>query len=104
GASPRASLALIKAAQALALLDGGAFLLPEHVQELAVPVIAHRLVVDSQARFSGVTAQGLVEEIVKKVPVPAGGTSRIACSAPPRRSRPGPSLRSPPPALSASPP
>ena len=71
GASPRASLALIKAAQALALLDGGAFLLPEHVQELAVPVIAHRLVVDSQARFSGVTAQGLVEEIVKKVPVPA---------------------------------
>ena len=71
GASPRASLALIKAAQALALLDGGDFLLPEHVQELAVPVIAHRLVVDSQARFSGVTAQGLVEEIVKKVPVPA---------------------------------
>ncbi|HKB26947.1 MAG TPA: MoxR family ATPase [Methylomirabilota bacterium] len=71
GASPRASLALIKAAQALALLDGGAFVLPEHVQELAVPVVAHRLVVDPQARFSGVTVQGLVEEIVKKVPVPA---------------------------------
>ena len=71
GASPRASLALVRAAQALALLDGGAFVVPEHVQELAVPVIAHRRVVDSQARFSGVTAQGLVEEIVKKVPVPA---------------------------------
>src|SRR5436190_16138921 len=71
GASPRASLALIKPAQALALLDGGAFVLPEHLQDLAVPVIAHRLVVDPQARFSGVTAQGLVEEIVKKVPVPA---------------------------------
>ena len=71
GASPRASLALVKAAQALALLDGGAFVLPEHVHELAVPVVAHRLVVDPQARFSGVTAQGLVEEIVKKVPVPA---------------------------------
>ena len=69
GASPRASLALVKAAQALALLDGGAFVLPEHVHELAVPVVAHRLVVDPQARFSGVTAQGLVEEIVKKVPV-----------------------------------
>src|SRR5216684_6788362 len=65
GASPRASVALVKAAQALALLDGGAFVLPEHVQELAVPVVAHRLVVDPQARFSGVTVQGLVEEIVK---------------------------------------
>jgi len=71
GASPRASLALVRAAQALALLDGGAFVVPEHVQELAVPVIAHRLVIDPQARFSGVTAPGIVEEIVKKVPVPA---------------------------------
>ena len=71
GASPRASLALVKAAQALALLDGGAFVVPEHVQEIAVPVVAHRLVIDPQARFSGVTAQGLVEEIVKKIPVPA---------------------------------
>src|SRR3970282_1851954 len=44
GASPRASLALVKAAQALALLDGGAFVVPEHVQEIAVPVVAHRLV------------------------------------------------------------
>jgi len=71
GASPRASLALVRAAQALALLDGGAFVVPEHVQELAVPVIAHRLVIDPQARFSGVTAPAIVEEIVKKVPVPA---------------------------------
>ena len=71
GASPRASLALMKSAQALALLDGGDFVLPEHVQEIAVPVIAHRLVVDPQARFSGVTAPSVVEEIVKKVPVPA---------------------------------
>jgi MoxR-like ATPase len=71
GASPRASLALMKAAQALALLDGGEFVVPEHVQELAVPVVAHRLVIDPQARFSGVTARGIVEEIVKKVSVPA---------------------------------
>jgi len=71
GASPRASLALMKAAQALALLDGGDFVLPEHIQEIAVPVIAHRLVIDPQARFSGVSAPSVVEEIVKKVPVPA---------------------------------
>ena len=71
GASPRASLALIGAAQALALADGQAFVAPEHVQELAVPVIAHRLSLDPQARFSGVTAAAVVEEIVKSVAVPA---------------------------------
>ena len=71
GASPRASLALMKAAQALALFDGLEFVVPEHVQELAVPVIAHRLVMEPQARFSGVTARGVVEEILKKVPVPS---------------------------------
>ena len=71
GASPRASLSLMKAAQALALLDGLEFVTPEHVQEIAVSVIAHRMVVDSQARFTGVTPQGIVEEIVKTLPVPA---------------------------------
>jgi MoxR-like ATPase len=71
GASPRASLAVIGAAQALALFDGQAFVVPEHVQELAVPVIAHRLALDPQARFSGATAMSVVEEIVKTVAVPA---------------------------------
>ncbi len=71
GASPRGSISLMKAAQALALVDGLDFVTPEQVQELAVPVIAHRLVMEPQARFSGRTARGVVEEIVKKVKVPA---------------------------------
>jgi len=71
GASPRASLALIGAAQALALFDGQAFVAPEHVQELAVAVIAHRLALDPQARFSGATAVSVVEEVVKTIAVPA---------------------------------
>ncbi|MGH7266532.1 MAG: AAA family ATPase [Candidatus Rokuibacteriota bacterium] len=71
GASPRASLSLMKTAQALALLDGQAFVSPEHVQEIAVPVIAHRMVVDPQARFAGTTATLLVEDILKRIPVPA---------------------------------
>jgi MoxR-like ATPase len=71
GASPRASLALMAAAQALALFDGQAFVSPEHVQEIAGPVIAHRLAVDPQARFAGLTGIAVVEEIVKTVPVPA---------------------------------
>ena len=71
GASPRASLALMKAAQALAFFDGHEFVTPENIQELAVPVIAHRLVMEPQARFSGVTARSVVGEIVKKLKVPA---------------------------------
>ncbi len=71
GASPRASLALMKAAQALALFDGLEFVTPEQIQELAVPVIAHRLVMEAQARFSGLTARGVVESVVKKIKVPA---------------------------------
>jgi MoxR-like ATPase len=71
GASPRASLSLIAAAQAVALCDGQSYVSPEHVQELAVPVIAHRLALDPQARFSGATAVSVVEEIVKTIAVPA---------------------------------
>jgi MoxR-like ATPase len=71
GASPRASIALMKAAQALALFDGLDFVMPEQIQELAVPVIAHRVVMEPQARFSGQTARSVVEEVVKKTRVPA---------------------------------
>ena len=71
GASPRASIALMKAAQALALFDGRDFVTPEQIQELAVPVIAHRLVTEPQARFSGLTARGVVEEALQKLKVPA---------------------------------
>ncbi|HMP83632.1 MAG TPA: MoxR family ATPase, partial [Verrucomicrobiota bacterium] len=71
GASPRASIALMKAAQALALFDGLDFVTPEQIQELAVPVIAHRLVMEPQARFSGLSSRGVVEDVLKKVKVPA---------------------------------
>ncbi len=70
GASPRASLALMKSAQALALFDGLEFVTPEQIQELAGPVIAHRLVMEPQARFSGLTARGVVDGVMKKIAVP----------------------------------
>jgi MoxR-like ATPase len=70
GASPRASLSLMKIAKAIALFDGHEFVTPDHVREIAVPAIAHRMVIDPQARFSGATAEGIVEEILKTVPVP----------------------------------
>jgi len=70
GASPRASIALMKIAQALALFDGYEFVTPEHIQELAVSVIAHRLIMEHQARFTGITATVVVEDILKSVPIP----------------------------------
>lgn len=69
-ASPRASLTLMRCAQALSLIDGYDFVTPDAVQELAVPVIAHRLGLDSQSKFSGMDAQVLVQDIVQKIPVP----------------------------------
>lgn len=70
GASPRASLTLMKCAQALALIDGDTFVSPDVIQELAVPVIAHRLGLDSQSTFSGIDAQSLMQDIVQKISLP----------------------------------
>ena len=70
GASPRASLSLMNVSKALALFDGQEFVSPDQVQEIAGSVIAHRMVMDPQARFSGRTAGGVVEEILKTLPVP----------------------------------
>jgi MoxR-like ATPase len=71
GAGPRASLALARLAQALALVQGGDFVTPDHVRQLAVDVLAHRLSLDPGARFAGQTAAQLVGEILARVPAPA---------------------------------
>lgn len=71
GASPRASLSLMRASQAAAIMDGQDFVSPAHVQEMAVPVVAHRLMLDPQAKFSGLTGRSVVEASVKSIPVPA---------------------------------
>ena len=71
GCGPRASISLAHTSKALALFDGEEFVRPEHVQELAVATLAHRMVLDPQARFAGVTAQALVADIVREVRVPA---------------------------------
>jgi MoxR-like ATPase len=71
GCGPRATISLAHTAKALALFDGEDFVRPEHVQELAVATLAHRMVLDPQARFAGVSAQALVADIVREVKVPA---------------------------------
>jgi MoxR-like ATPase len=71
GCGPRASIALTHTAKALALVDGEEFVRPEHVQELAVATLAHRMVLDPQARFAGVSAASLVGDLLREVKVPA---------------------------------
>ncbi|MEE4355633.1 MAG: MoxR family ATPase [Desulfococcaceae bacterium] len=70
GASPRASLFLMKTAQACALFEGLEYVRPEHIQEMAVSVIAHRLIMAPEARFSGRTADVVLKEILENIPVP----------------------------------
>jgi MoxR-like ATPase len=77
GASPRASVALHRASQAAAWLSGRAFVLPDDVQALYVPVIAHRLIVDVDRQLRGVQAEQILAEILAAVPAPppAGASS-----------------------------
>ena len=70
GASPRAGLALYKASQAHAALDGRDFVTPDDVKTLAIPVLAHRLIVASNARLRGRTAGQIVRDILAEVHVP----------------------------------
>ena len=70
GAGPRASLALVHMAQALALVQGGEFVTPDHIRDMAVSVLAHRLSIDPAAKFSGRTAQDVVADVLKSVPAP----------------------------------
>ncbi len=71
GCGPRASIALVQSAKALALADGEDFVSPEQVQELAVAVLAHRMVLDPQAKFGGASAASLVADILRDTRVPA---------------------------------
>lgn len=72
GASPRGSLALFRAAQARAALNGRAYVLPDDVKALAQAVLAHRIIVSPAARLREVTAERIVQEIVLSVPAPGG--------------------------------
>lgn len=70
GASPRASVALMRASQAQAFLRGRSYVIPDDVKELAVPVLAHRLTLAPAALLSGRQAEALVASIVASAPLP----------------------------------
>ena len=70
GASPRASLSLMRAAQARAAMEGRDYVTPDDVKALAAPVLAHRLVLTSTARLRAATAEAVVDDVLASVPVP----------------------------------
>ncbi|HET7029052.1 MAG TPA: MoxR family ATPase [Candidatus Limnocylindrales bacterium] len=76
GASPRASVALYRAAQASALLAGRRFVLPDDVQAIARPVLAHRLVVDLDESLRGASSDSALSAILESVPVPPVAVER----------------------------
>lgn len=71
GAGPRASIALVRTAKALALFEGSEFVTPEHIRELAAPVIAHRLVLTTQVKYSGVSNNSIVAQLLDDTAIPA---------------------------------
>jgi MoxR-like ATPase len=70
GASPRASIQLLRAAKALAALSGRDHVLPDDVQEVAEPVLAHRLLSSTESRLSGRTTSDVVRGILARTPIP----------------------------------
>ncbi len=73
GASPRAGVALTRAAKALALLRGRDFVVPKDIKDLAVRCLAHRIMMAPDAKVHGVSAESLVAKLLETVPVPQGG-------------------------------
>ena len=69
--SPRGTLMLFRAAQARALFEGRDHVVPEDVKRQTVPVLAHRLGLETKARYTGVSKEDLVREILDASPVPA---------------------------------
>jgi len=70
GISPRGSLSLYRTAQASACMAGRDFVTPDDVKSLAVPVLAHRMVLDTKARYGGVRNEHIIEEALAKTAVP----------------------------------
>ena len=69
GASPRGSLNLYRSSQALAALEGRDYVIPNDVKQLAVAVLAHRLIIKSQASLREIDPDSIVREILAQVPI-----------------------------------
>jgi MoxR-like ATPase len=71
GASPRGSIALVRTAQALAAIDGRAFVTPDDIKDVAVPVLAHRLILTAEAELNQRGTEEVLDEVLAATPAPA---------------------------------
>lgn len=71
GASPRASLVLLNLSKAYALHEGSEYVLPDHVKEMAGPVLRHRLILTPDARWENRTPEEIIREILRRVTAPS---------------------------------
>ena len=71
GASVRGALALVRAAKTLAAASGRHYVIPDDVKSLAEPVLAHRLVLDPEAEFDGVTATSIISQLLLEIAPPS---------------------------------
>src|SRR5690606_41864144 len=80
GASPRASLNLFELARAAAAADGRDYVIPDDVKRLAEPVLAHRIILQPEARWEDQDERRIVRELVNRtpIPLPAPGAARQA--------------------------
>ncbi|MFC5908365.1 AAA family ATPase [Streptacidiphilus monticola] len=76
GASPRATLHLLRAARAAAALDGRTYVIPDDLQALAVPVLAHRLLPTAEAQLGRRSTEDVVRDLVRALPLPQPGQGR----------------------------
>lgn len=72
GASPRASIGLMRAAQGMAALSGRSYILPDDVKQLVVPVLSHRLILNEEERLRGTETQQVIDDIMGRIPVSVG--------------------------------
>jgi MoxR-like ATPase len=71
GCSPRGALTLFRMTQARAFVEGRDYAVPEDVKAIAVPTLAHRLALDTKAKYSGVQKEDIVREVLDRQPVGA---------------------------------
>ena len=75
GASPRASIGLMRAAQAMAGLKGRSYVLPDDIKHLTGPVLSHRLILKEEERLRGTDVNQIIDEVINRIEVPLGTRS-----------------------------
>jgi MoxR-like ATPase len=70
GASPRAAIALLQSAKAMAALDGRVYVVPDDVKAVTAPILRHRLIVRPEAELAGISTEVIISRVLGSVPIP----------------------------------